>query len=104
MHMYLVTETHEPERAVPPTSPQTGAAPSVRDATPTGTVVPFPTARCHRLVQRIVASGDNDYLAKHQSRLEALGVDPALNEADTTALANAMRSYWMEQRGRKATA
>jgi hypothetical protein len=70
-------------------------------------IVPFPIARCPALVRSIVNGGvDKDYLARHQDRLVALGVDSALAEADTNELANAMRSYWMQQYGarRKATA
>jgi hypothetical protein len=71
---------------------------------PSAEILPFPTARCQALVRRAVDSGDDGYLTKHQARLEALGVDPALAEADTAALANAMRTYWIGQHGRKATA
>jgi hypothetical protein len=96
MHMELVTDT--------PAAPAPMAPPPPTPTSAKSNVVPFPSARCARLVQNIVASGDHDYLAKHRSRLEALGVNHALIQADISALACAMRACWMQQHGQKATA
>jgi hypothetical protein len=70
-------------------------------------VIPFPSIRRHGFVERLARMGPKyavHHLEVHRRTLERKGVDPALIEADVTALANALHACLAGTTDEKVTA